>query len=104
MNSFRNIVQYASLFEGFNDILGVSVQDTEYKPFVVCLRHKVRGDACMGVLCLWALNFGGDVGGKSSVRGLVPASSGVRIRQCVHLYVLSLIINTDRKVCNPICC
>ena len=58
----------------------------------------------MGVLCLWALNFGGDVGGKSSVRGFIPASSGVHIRQCVHLGVLFFIINTDRKVCNPICC
>ena len=66
------------------DILWVSVQDTEFKLFVVSLRHKVRGDPCMGVLCLRALNFGGDVGGKSSVRGFIPASSGVHISQCVH--------------------
>lgn len=100
----RDIIQYIRFLESICDSFQMITQYTEYKPLVVFLRHKVLGYPCMGVLCLWALNFGGNVGGKSSVRGFTPASSGVHIRQCVHLYVLSLIINTDRKVCNPICC
>lgn len=40
----------------------------------------------MGVLCLMALNFGGDAGGKSCTWGSCTASSDARIRQCERIF------------------
>ena len=76
---------HARIIQCFNGSGCVAIQHTKHKPMMIWLRHKVRGDPCVGVLSLCALNFGGDAGGKSGVRGFFPASTGVHIRQCVHL-------------------
>ena len=67
--------------EKFRSFFHSAIGHSQSKPsrfFAISYRYIRRGHPI-------TVSFGGDTGGKSSVRRIFPASSGVGISQCVHI-------------------